>query len=72
MISLSSVSIRLRTEPPLVTHNYDLSCDEEADSDGGEEDDPGGELRDKDSTENCVQYKAAHLHHDHSEATEEP
>ena len=57
---------------PEVLRLEDLAGDQEADADRREEDDPGGELRDKDSTENCVQYKAAHLHHDHSEATEEP
>ena len=50
MITLSSPVIRLHSEPPLATDNYDLSRDEEADSDGGEVDDPSGD---------------AHHHHRH-------
>ena len=57
---------------PEVLRLEDLAGDQEADADRRKVDDPGGELRDGDSTENCVQYKTAHLHHDHSEATEEP
>ena len=57
---------------PEVLRLEDLAGDQEADADRREVDDTGGELRDGDSRENCVQYKAPNLHHDHSEATEEP
>ena len=57
---------------PEVLRLEDLAGDQEADADRREVDDPCGELRDGDSRENCVQYKAPNLHHDHSEATEEP
>ena len=49
VITLSSVKIRLHSELH-ATHNDDLSGDEEADSDGCEVDDPGGD---------------AHHHHRH-------
>ena len=51
MITLTSVTIRLHSNSELhATHNDDLPRDEEADSDGCEVDDPGGD---------------AHHHHRH-------